>query len=292
MECSATIAILMATYNGERYLAEQIDSLLAQTCQDWHLYIHDDGSTDRTMDVVRIYSEKYPEKICILDYPAQGGACRNFLSLLEHIEAQYYMFCDQDDVWETSKIEMEFSAMKEVEERNEGKPIIVNSDLTVVDADLQTIHPSFWKYRNIYPNFVKHFEDFAAINVVTGSTMLLNQQTKDVIHRPYTHAMMHDAWITLCATIHGGILRNIKTPTVLYRQHGNNTIGALDAKLLTFSYRLRHISELTSIFFRQFRQLNAISHVSMCSYIWTKIRYKRYISKQVRITGRFSNSFV
>ena len=99
-----SIAILMATYNGETYLKEQIDSLLAQTCQDWHLYVHDDGSKDGTVAIVKGYAEQYPEKVTLLDYPPQGGPCKNFLSMMEKVEAPYYMFCDQDDVWMPEKL--------------------------------------------------------------------------------------------------------------------------------------------------------------------------------------------
>lgn len=274
---NSTIAILMATYNGEKYLAEQIDSLLAQTCQDWHLYVHDDGSKDDTLAIVRRYTEKYPEKITLFDYPAQGSACRNFMSLLEKVEASYYMFCDQDDVWINTKIEQECSAMKNLEMQNDNQPIIVNSDLVVVDVNLQTINPSYWQYQNIYPDFIKRFEDFSATNVVTGCTMLFNQLAKEAIQKPNVHTIMHDAWITLCVVANNGILYNMKTPTVLYRQHGHNAIGAKDAKRLTIRYRLQHFVELTIIFCNQYRQLNAISQVSLFAYIRSKIKYKRYI---------------
>ena len=106
------IAILMATYNGEKYLGEQIDSILAQSYQDWHLYIHDDGSRDNTAAILRQYATDYSEKITILDYPSQGGACRNFLSMLEKVDAPYYMFSDQDDIWLHEKIEIEFKKIK------------------------------------------------------------------------------------------------------------------------------------------------------------------------------------
>ena len=270
----------MATYNGEKYLAEQIDSLLTQTNQDWHLYVHDYGSTDDTLTIVKSYIGKFPDKITLFEYPAQGSACRNFMSLLEKVEAQYYMFCDQDDVWIKTKIEMEISEMKKQENLHKGLPIIVNSDLTVVDADLKVIHPSFWQYRNIFPDFVKRLEDFSATNVVTGCTMLFNQQAKVVVQKPYHRARMHDAWIALCVVVNNGKLFNMKTPTVLYRQHGHNAIGAMDVKKLTLTYRLRHIVEMANIFCSQFRQLNAISHVSLFTYIKKKFQYRQYIRQQ------------
>ena len=85
------IAILMATYNGKKYLGEQIDSILSQSSHLWHLYIHDDGSTDGTVELLNDYANKYPEQITVMDYPSQGGALQNFMSLLEKVEADYYM---------------------------------------------------------------------------------------------------------------------------------------------------------------------------------------------------------
>ena len=280
---SSAIAILMASYNGEKYLAAQMDSLLGQTFRDWHLYIHDDGSEDGTVALVQEYAGRYPEKITLLEYPPEGSACRNFLSLLERVEAPYYMFCDQDDVWKEEKIALEWAQMKKLEEAHPHQPILVNSDLTVVDATLQTIHPSFWQYRNIRPDFVRRFEDFSATNIVTGCTMLFNRQVKSVVKKPYTRAMMHDAWITLCVVADGGILHNMETPTVLYRQHGYNTIGAMDARVLTLKYRLLHFREMITISCRQFLQLNAISRVSLFTYIHVKLRYRKYLREHKRL---------
>ena len=133
------IAILMATYNGEKYLREQIDSLLNQTCQDWHLYVHDDGSKDGTVNIVKSYAERYPDKVTLLDYPPQGGACRNFLSLLEKAEARYYMFCDQDDVWLPEKIALSLEEMKRQEALHLQKPVVIHTDLHIVDDKLTVI---------------------------------------------------------------------------------------------------------------------------------------------------------
>ena len=121
------IAILMATYNGEKYLREQIDSLLAQTCCDWTLYIQDDGSKDATLDIIKSYDD---ERIVLVDVGlTRQGACMNFMSLLNMVESEYYMFCDQDDVWFEDKVELSYMRMKE-EELKYGidRPILVFSD--------------------------------------------------------------------------------------------------------------------------------------------------------------------
>ena len=130
-----SVAILMATYNGEKYLREQIDSLIAQTYRDWTLYIQDDGSKDATLDIIKEYSD---ERIVLVDVGlTRQGACMNFMSLLNMVESKYYMFCDQDDVWFVDKIEKELARMKMVEaEKGIETPIIVHTDRTHTDAEL------------------------------------------------------------------------------------------------------------------------------------------------------------
>ena len=111
-----SLAILLATYNGEKFLPEQMDSLFSQTYADFVIYAHDDGSTDQTVGILRQYEKKYPEKLVILEYEPQGGAKNNFYSLMQRIDADYYMFCDQDDVWHPEKIEKTLKKILELED--------------------------------------------------------------------------------------------------------------------------------------------------------------------------------
>lgn len=279
IKSASQIAILMATYNGDKYLREQIDSLFAQTYQDWHLYIHDDGSKDNTITIINEYAQHHPDKITLLEYSSQGGACRNFLSMLESVDASYYMFCDQDDVWLPEKTELEMKQMKLIEQQDKSFPIIINTDLTVVDLHLNIISSSFWKYERIYPEYFKKFEDFAAMNIATGCTMLFNHCTKEAIIKPYDKALMHDAWITLCAINAHGIINNIITPTVMYRQHGNNTLGARDARKLTLTYRILHIIKILQLNISHYNQLNAVRTISVWRYICSKIKYRKFLKR-------------
>ena len=268
------IAILMATYNGEKYLNEQIDSILAQTYQGWHLYIHDDGSTDHTVEMIKEYASQYPRQITLLDYPSQGGACLNFMSMLERVDVPYYMFCDQDDVWLPEKIETEYFKIKEIEKKEPETPIIVNTDLTVVDENLKCTSPSFWKLSGINTHFLKKYVDYAANNAVTGCAMLFNKAVKQVIKHPYKEALMHDSWITLSVAAANGIVYYIPQQLVLYRQHGRNTLGVRDVKELTWKYRLKNALFMFRKNQAHYRQMNAIYPISLTNYIIAKIRYK------------------
>lgn len=268
------IAILMATYNGKKFLSEQIDSILSQSNKQWHLYIHDDGSTDGTVELLKDYTDKYPECITVMDYSSQGGAMQNFMSLLEKVKADYYMFSDQDDVWLPHKIEREYEKIKELESNNPRTPIIVHTDLVVVNENLNTINKSFWEYEKIFPKAIQTYRDYAAVNCVTGCTMLFNKETKEAINTPLHNAIMHDAWITLSIAAVGGIVYPIEEQSILYRQHSDNTLGARDANLLTWRYKLLHYWDILNANKQHYRQMNAIKKITWAEFIAAKVRYK------------------
>ena len=272
------IAILMATYNGEKYLSEQIDSILAQTCLDWHLYFHDDGSKDNTVAIIKDYIRRYPQKMTLLDYPSQGGACRNFLSMLERIEAPYYMFCDQDDVWLTDKIDLSIKTMQNNEKTAPNTPIIVFSDLIVTDSSLNTIAFSFHKYAGIYPQYIQSFNDLAATVLTPGCSMLINACSKYCIKYPATKATMHDAWIVACVASKCGKIVYIARPLLLYRQHSQNTLGARDFKQVTLWYRLSHLYNIIKSNYAHFMMLRDIGYGSIIKYIKYRIIYKKNIA--------------
>ena len=271
----------MATYNGERYLAEQIDSLMAQTYQDWHLYVHDDGSQDGTVDILNSFTSAHPDKITLLDYPKAGGACKNFLSMVEKVEAPYYMFCDQDDVWLPEKIEKTFNVMLQTEIANTpDTPILIHTDLSVVDEYKNTINPSFWNYSKIYPQWFKSYIDYAALNPVTGCTMLFNAKAKSIIKRPYDLATMHDAWITFSVAAANGIVDCLDEPTILYRQHTHNTLGARDANKLTLSYKIKNFFAIIKHKRARFKEFNYIRKVRIREYMASKKRYKLFLKSK------------
>lgn len=275
MKCSEPIAILMATYNGAAYLGEQIDSVLAQTSSQWHLYVHDDDSVDGTPEVLAQYMKRFPQQITVLHYPAQGGACRNFISMLEAVEASYYMFADQDDVWLPEKVERTFARMRDLEIRDGRCPILIHTDLYIVDAALQVLSPSFVRDQQIRIDRIKTFEDYASTNTVTGCTALFNEQAKLCMKRPCDKAMMHDSWICLSVAACGGVVDYIDEPLVKYRQHGTNALGATDLSKMTLLHKLRTIRQLILANMEHYDEMNAVKPISVLEYVRAKIRYKR-----------------
>jgi glycosyltransferase involved in cell wall biosynthesis len=263
----------MATYNGEPFIGKQIDTLLAQTSQDWTLYVHDDGSTDATVAIVDRYAAEHPGHIIRLDYPPQGGARNNFMSLLARIDAPYYMFADQDDLWHTDKIAVSMAAMKAEEQLHPDKAVVVHSDLRLVDNNGNTIHPSFFSYANLHPERITAYGDYIQ-NIVTGCTMLFNRQARTAaLSRPYQAATMHDAWITLRTIADGGIRHTIYEPLTDYRQHGDNVMGAEDGHRFTLAYRLTHAADMARKNLAHYRMMKQAGSISLPAFVKAKTTF-------------------
>lgn len=276
------IAILMATYNGEKYLREQIDSLLNQTCQDWHLYVHDDGSKDGTVNIVKSYAERYPDKVTLLDYPPQGGACRNFLSLLEKVEARYYMFCDQDDVWLPEKIALSLEEMKRQEALHLQKPVVIHTDLHIVDDKLTVTYESMWDYTGKHPQYIRTMDDAGGhTSIATGSTMLFNHEAKKCYNPQSAKAIMHDCWLCLCTLKQGGIVHGLNKKLVLYRQHGANCLGSGDTKAsdVNLKFRILNFNKVYKSNRDYYAMLQSLGYGSIFKYIHHKIKYKKRIRR-------------
>lgn len=236
MHSTDKIAILMATYNGEKYICQQIDSILSQTCKDWELYIHDDGSTDDTIAAVESYVEKYPNKIHLIDGKSTGGAKYNFFYLFGQVEAPYYMTCDQDDVWLDKKIELTYDKMLTIENKADV-PCLVYTELRVVDSELNTIADTMSKYQSLDCH-KRTINQFILQNSVTGCTMMVNRALRDKMLRitDIDNTIMHDWWAALVAAQFGKTAF-IDEPTILYRQHGDNSLGALGINKLSYIVR-------------------------------------------------------
>lgn len=236
MHSTDKIAILMATYNGEKYICQQIDSILSQTCTDWELYIHDDGSTDNTIAAVESYVEKYPDKIHLIDGKSTGGAKYNFFYMFGQVEAPYYMTCDQDDVWLDKKIELTYDKMLAIEDKADV-PCLVYTELRVVDSELNTIADTMSEYQSLDCH-KRTINQFILQNSVTGCTMMINRALRDKMLRitDIDNTIMHDWWAALVAAQFGKTAF-IDEATILYRQHGDNSLGALGINKLSYIVR-------------------------------------------------------
>ena len=274
-----TIAVLLATYNGERFLREQIESLYAQTIKDWTIYVHDDGSTDGTKAILDEYVEK-KDNFVVLDYPSQKGASNNFFSLLKRVNASYFFFADQDDVWMSNKMEKCLVRMLQIEKSTISKPVLVCCDACVTDEKLKVVSPSLWERSGAYPEFLTNFNESAATPFVTGCTMLLNKAAKEsVLWNVTEKSTMHDAFITLCVFKACGIVEPIRESLMYYRQHGENTLGAYSKENSRLIYKLKHIKYVLKKDIALLRMLNALGYGSFFKFMKYKFVYRSKCSK-------------
>lgn len=226
------VAILMSTYNGASYLKQQIDSIIKQTNSTWHLYIRDDGSTDNTAEIIAEYADKYPNITFFNKNNITNiGITKSFMTLLRNVDADYYMFCDQDDIWNEDKIQISLQTL--LNNNVQNSPACLFTELQVVDRHL---HPlTLMNNKNIWFDFIH----FLFGNCVTGCTMMINQPLKDILRIDDTklnQIYLHDWWIALVAAAFGKLIY-INKPTIKYRQHGSNVEGSKRDNLFTLLQR-------------------------------------------------------
>lgn len=217
---SEKVAILLSTYNGQEYLAQQIESIQNQTYKDWKLYIRDDGSTDNTVKIIKEYC-KSDSRIFLINSSFRDnlGPLKSFFYLLKKVQASVYFFCDQDDLWLQNKLEV---MLNEYSKTN--YPQLLYSDLSVVNENLQKIPDNNFEFLIGKITNQNRFVD----NDIPGCVMMIDRQLRDLAvnyTKNYTYISMHDWWLALIAESFGRITF-INKKLVLYRQHGNNALGA------------------------------------------------------------------
>lgn len=220
------VDILLATYNGSAFLESQLHSLVQQTYPNWHLLARDDGSTDQTLAILEAFARQHPGQVTLITgSPGNLGIRGNFDQLLKASRAPYALFCDQDDIWLPHKIEVELQALHQLEARwGSEMPLLVYSDLAIIDRHDRIIAPSFWKYQGLdgHANRLNHL---VVQNVMTGCTMMFNASLREMaLPLPLVHTL-HDAWLGLVASCFGRVLP-VDQALVRYRQHGSNAVGA------------------------------------------------------------------
>ncbi len=250
------IIILLSTYNGEKYLKAQLDSLFSQSYKDFKLIARDDGgSSDKTLEILKSYD------IELLPSNENLGVKSSFETLLkyafENSDADYFMFCDQDDVWNQNKVELTLQKMYEMEKLYKNTPILVHTDLEVVDENLHTINPSFMKLQNLNEK-KNRLNNLLIQNTITGCTAMINRDLAKLCLPMSSNAIVHDWWVGLVASYFGKI-GYLQQSTIKYRQHTSNTIGA---KGFDIGFVLKSISKKVSLgrnisqskgFFQQFK---------------------------------------
>lgn len=264
------IAILLATYNGEHFLAQQINSVLNQTFTNWTLYIRDDGSTDSTLGIIKDYVNKHSNIVLLDPVNKNLGAMNSFLWLLENINSDYYMFCDQDDVWLPNKIELSYAELRGLELNEKNLPALVFSDLFVVNQSLEIIANSMWEYSRL--NRIMEPDKYLfAGPLATGCTMIFNRAAKTIALLNVKHAVMHDALLALAVLTNGGRIKALYTPLIYYRQHNGNVLGALkfNASILK---KLVTIKKIITDNYLYFRFVNSFIKISIFKFLLLKTK--------------------
>ncbi len=223
------VDILLSTYNGNRFLREQLDSIITQTHTRWRLIIRDDGSTDTTVGIIRDYTRSFNNIEFIKDNHGHVGPRDSFNILLKSSVSDYTMFCDQDDIWLPEKIGKSIEAMNLLE-RTGKRPGLVVADLYVIDERGATISESFWKYQGMSPVKGKSFNSMLIQNKFPGCSMMFNRELRTMALDIPREAIMHDWWMALVASALGEI-QIINEPLGYYRQHEKNTIGLIRGTL-------------------------------------------------------------
>ncbi len=251
-----TIEILLATFQSEKFLKKQLDSILAQTDAGWRLLVRDGGSTDSTGKILRGYQARYPDKIRLLR-GGRASACRNFAKLAEASEAELVMFCDHDDVWKPDKIEHSRGAYEhEALRMPRETPIMLFSDMAITNHKLTLLSQSFFRNEHIDPQRLK-LEHLLLQNVPAGCTVLVNRSLlKRALPIP-EEAVMHDHWLALCAACFGRFIY-LPEQTLLYRQHSRNVYGTSGYGMAYILHRLRQgIPVIRKELFERCRQAGA-----------------------------------
>lgn len=238
------IDILLATYNGDKYIANQIDSIVSQSYGEWRLLIHDDGSSDQTIDIIKEYQRKYPAKIFFIDDGIKSlGAKDNFAHLMTLSTSDYIMFCDQDDIWHHDKIALSLELITRKETIvGKSAPVGIFTDLKIVGEDLRPIAESMWAHLNVSPKLAESIKLLAIRNCIVGCTMMINRYALKLSLPIPKEAVMHDWWIGLVILKNNGYLLSLEQPTALYRQHGSNAVGA---KKFSIKERIRNSVKLS-----------------------------------------------
>lgn len=234
------VAICMSTYNGEKYLEEQLQSLFNQTYSNIKIYVRDDGSSDKTKEIL----QRYQDKITIVESKENLGVVQSFMSLLNYVEdADYYAFCDQDDVWLANKIEI---AVEKLEESESQVPTMYFSDYDYCDENMN------YTSRSAINKNGPSFQNALVECISLGMNMVINKKLRDIlVKNKMQKAMYHDWIIYLIASSIGNVIYD-REVTVKYRRHGKN-VSTANQNFIQFQiWRIKQIFKKS--YFKQVKE--------------------------------------
>ena len=301
------IAIIMGTYNGEKYIKEQIGSILAQDYKEWKLFIFDDGSRDDTEAIVNEYIKIYPGKIYFYKNKDNYGPAGNFFNGIKEAavmlapDAEYFCFSDQDDVWVEDKLSRSLVKIMQIED---GEPALVFSDVAITDKNLTITADSYFEAEKVDKTKIS-LNYLLMENKLIGGTVMVNRALVNLELKaeetgliPYKKAKMHDWWFGLLAAAFGNI-GYVEGFTEYYRQHGNNVVGGesfnsyLKARISKIDEIRHRIDENISQgeeFLKYFGEMLAEPELSIVKE-FVSLKTKRFLDKRVSIIkNRFLKS--
>lgn len=251
---NGAISVALCTYNGGAYLQEQLESIAAQTLLPAELVVCDDGSTDDSLALIRDFARQAPFAVRLYRNERRLGVIANYSRAVSLCRGDYISLCDQDDLWHPEKLELSLECMGGAEERYGQKtPLLVHSDLQVVDLQGRVMAASLMKSQNIHHVEGEPLKTLLVQNFVTGCTVLLNRPLAEASLPLPERALMHDWWFALVAAVLGRIVF-LPRPTVSYRQHGSNTVGAKKFLSVKSAARLARVKELEQTIARTVEQ--------------------------------------
>jgi|GEM_PF-380971 glycosyltransferase involved in cell wall biosynthesis len=208
------ISIVVATYNGDKYLAKQLDSLISQTYSNFEIIVSDDSSTDKTQTILENYSKKHGIKV--LPNKKGKGLVGNFSNGLLAAKGEYIALCDQDDIWELNKLEVLLERIDDFD--------IVQGQMVIID-DNDAYHPAKYMHDayEINKTSLYSIENYIKENPMLGCATLITKRCIDSSLPVPEGFVYHDWWIALTAILKGNGICNIDIPVVKYRQHDVNT---------------------------------------------------------------------
>lgn len=221
-----SISIALCTYNGEQYIYEQLLSISNQTLRPKEVVICDDHSVDGTVAIIEKFIKEAPFEVRLYQNEVGLGVVKNFEQAISHCRGNYIALCDQDDVWLPHKIQGTCAALQQAEaELGVATPLLVHSDLCVVNSDCEIISPSFMNSQKFFHVDKDAIKTLVVQNFVTGCTVLMNRALVTIALPLPRNCIMHDWWLALVAATCGKLLY-VNQATIYYRQHGTNVLGA------------------------------------------------------------------